>query len=189
MDHLHVDWQEYHRLIERLALQIHESGWQFDEILCLARGGLRVGDVLSRLFDKPLGVLFTSSYREHGGTTQGSLRIADSISSASPMQGPRVLVTDDLIDTGCTYNALLPELARRYPQFRQMRTAVLWLKGAAQFRPDYHVELLPTSPWIHQPFEVYDTMRPEQLAAAWRGERVDSQPAALRQGPLGHAGA
>ncbi len=44
--------------------------------------GLRVGDVLSRLFDKPLGVLFTSSYREAGGTTQSSLLIAEHLSSA-----------------------------------------------------------------------------------------------------------
>ena len=61
MDHLHVSWDQYHKLIEKLALQVHESGWEFDEILCLARGGMRVGDVLSRIFDKPLGVLFTSS--------------------------------------------------------------------------------------------------------------------------------
>ncbi|MGI4816079.1 MAG: phosphoribosyltransferase, partial [Janthinobacterium lividum] len=39
---LWVDWIEYHSLIEQLALIIHESGWKFDKILCLARGGLRV---------------------------------------------------------------------------------------------------------------------------------------------------
>jgi hypoxanthine phosphoribosyltransferase len=46
--HLYVSWDEYHMLIERLALKIHASGWQFDQILCLARGGMRPGDVLSR---------------------------------------------------------------------------------------------------------------------------------------------
>jgi hypothetical protein len=30
--------------------------------------------------------------------------------------------------------------------------------------PDYFVESLPTSPWIHQPFEAYDNLRPEGLA-------------------------
>lgn len=165
MDHLYVNWEEYHRLIERLAVKVHESGWQFDEILCLARGGLRVGDVLSRLFDKPLGVIFTSSYREDAGTTQGTLLIAESISSARPMKGRRVLIADDLVDTGGTYTKLLPELSRRYPHFEEMRTAVLWLKAASRYRPDYHVEFLPTSPWIHQPFEVYDETSPERLAA------------------------
>lgn len=165
MEHLYVSWDEYHRLIERLALKIHESGWQFDEILCLARGGLRVGDVLSRVFDKPLGVIFTSSYRDNAGTTQGTLLIGESISSARPMKGPRVLITDDLVDSGGTYLKLLPELKRRYPQFVEMRTAVLWLKGIARYRPDYHVALLERSPWIHQPFEIYDAISPQQLAA------------------------
>ena len=58
MQHLYVDWAEYHRLIERLALSIHRSGWQFDSVIALARGGLRVGDLLSRIFDKPLGVQY-----------------------------------------------------------------------------------------------------------------------------------
>ena len=47
--HLYVSWDEYHLLIERLALKVHGSGWEFDQILCLARGGLRPGDVLSRV--------------------------------------------------------------------------------------------------------------------------------------------
>ena len=36
-------------------------GWRFDQILCLARGGLRVGDQLSRIFEVPLAILATSS--------------------------------------------------------------------------------------------------------------------------------
>ena len=73
---LWVSWEDYNRLIERLALQVYESGWKFDVILCLARGGVRVGDVLSRIFDVPLGILATSSYREAAGTRQGNLDIA-----------------------------------------------------------------------------------------------------------------
>ena len=55
--HLYVSYDDYHGLIEKLALQIHKSGWQFDTILCLARGGLRPGDILSRIFDKPLAII------------------------------------------------------------------------------------------------------------------------------------
>ena len=32
---LWVSWQQYNELIERLALQIHESGWKFDKIVCV----------------------------------------------------------------------------------------------------------------------------------------------------------
>ena len=33
------------------------------------------------------------------------------------------------------------------------------------FKPDYYVEYLADNPWIHQPFEVYDNLRPEALKA------------------------
>ena len=54
--HLYVSYDEYHNLIEKLALKVFQSGWEFDTILCLARGGMRPGDILSRIFDKPLAI-------------------------------------------------------------------------------------------------------------------------------------
>ena len=74
--HLYVSWDEYHLLIERLALKVAHSQWEFDQILCLARGGMRPGDVLSRVFDKPLAIMSTSSYRAEAGTIQGRLDLA-----------------------------------------------------------------------------------------------------------------
>ena len=50
------------------------------------------------------------------------------------------------------------------PSISELRSAVVWTKGVSSYVPDYHVELLPTSPWIHQPFEEYDGMRPDVLA-------------------------
>ena len=94
MKDLYVSWDEYNRLVEKLALKVYDSGWNFDAIVCLARGGLRVGDVLSRLFDRPLGVLFTSSYREEEGTRQSRLMIGEHLSSAEPLPGPRWLLVD-----------------------------------------------------------------------------------------------
>ena len=34
--HLYVSWDEYHMLIERLALKVAASQWKFDQILCPA---------------------------------------------------------------------------------------------------------------------------------------------------------
>src|SRR5437773_2599924 len=74
--HLYVSYDEYHNLIEKLAIKVHQSGWQFDTILCLARGGMRPGDMLSRILDKPLAIMSTSSYRAEAGTSQGHQDIA-----------------------------------------------------------------------------------------------------------------
>ena len=161
---LRVDWEEYYRLIEVLALKIHRSGYAFDSLLCLARGGLRVGDVISRIFERPLAVLTVSSYREAAGKQRGALQIAAAISSIEEELHGRVLLVDDLADSGETLDGVVQYLNRRFARISELRTAVIWLKGCSQFRPDYFASHLPDSPWICQPFEVYDQLEPEQLA-------------------------
>jgi hypothetical protein len=168
MEHLYVSWDEYHRLIERLALQVYESGYKFDAVLSLARGGLRIGDVFSRIYDRPLAILATSSYREAAGTAQGKLDIAEFITMTGGQLQGKVLLVDDLVDSGVTLQRVTEHLRSRFPAIAQVRTAVLWQKAVSMFKPDYCVEYLPTSPWIHQPFEEYDALRPNQLAARLR---------------------
>ncbi|MFZ5538917.1 MAG: phosphoribosyltransferase [Pseudomonadota bacterium] len=169
MKDLHVGWDEYHRMIEQLALQIYESGYRFDSILCLARGGLRVGDVISRIYDMPLAILATSSYREASGTRQGRLDIAEFITMTGGGLHGKLLLVDDLVDSGVTLTRVIEHLKQRFAALTEVRTAVLWYKAASTFKPDYYVQYLPTSPWIHQPFEEYDSLRPHQLAARLRG--------------------
>jgi hypoxanthine phosphoribosyltransferase len=74
---LHVTWDQYNTLVERLALAVHESGFRFNQIICIARGGMRVGDVLSRIYEQPLAILSTHSYSSEGGTLRGELVIAE----------------------------------------------------------------------------------------------------------------
>jgi len=166
--HLYVSYDEYHNLIEKLAIRVHQSGWEFDTILCLARGGMRPGDILSRIFDKPLAIMSTSSYRANAGTIQSHLDIARYITTPKGEIAGKVLLVDDLADSGVTLNAVVELLRKNYMPISELRTAVIWTKGISKFTPDYSVEFLPTNPWIHQPFEAYDAMRPQQLLAKWK---------------------
>ena len=165
--HLYVSYDEYHNLIEKLAIKVHQSGWEFDTILCLARGGLRPGDILSRVFDKPLAIMSTSSYRAEAGTLQGNLDIARYITTPKGEIAGRVLLVDDLADSGHTLNAVINLLKNSYEPITELRSAVIWTKAVSVFTPDYTVEFLPTNPWIHQPFESYDAMSPAQLINKW----------------------
>jgi hypothetical protein len=167
--HLHVGWEQYHRMIEQLALQVYDSGYRFDSLLCLARGGLRIGDVFSRVFDVPLAILATSSYRAAAGTQQGTLDIAEYITTTGGALHGRLLLVDDLVDSGVTLARVVEHLRVRYPALREVRTAVLWHKAVSTVRPDFCAEFLADSPWIHQPFEEYDALRPAQLAARLGG--------------------
>jgi hypoxanthine phosphoribosyltransferase len=162
---LDVSWDAYNRLVERLALNVYESGYRFNQIICVARGGLRVGDVLSRIFELPLAILSTHSYTSEGGTIRGELVIAEHMTMTKPRLGDRVLLVDDMVDSGHTLDAVHTELPKRFPHITALKTAVLWWKQCSVFKPNYYVEYLADNPWIHQPFEVYDTLRPEELAA------------------------
>jgi uncharacterized protein len=163
MANLYVSWDQYNTLVERLALRVHESGYEFNQIICIARGGMRVGDVLSRIYERPLAILSTHSYAAEGGTIRGELVIAEHMTMTSPRLGDRVLLVDDMVDSGHTLALVHRTLPERFRDIRQCRTAVLWWKACSVFEPDFYVDYLPDSPWIHQPFEVYDTLRPEKL--------------------------
>jgi hypoxanthine phosphoribosyltransferase len=155
--HLYVSYDEYHNLIEKLALKVYQSGWEFDTILCLARGGMRPGDILSRIFDKPLA-----------GTVQGKLDIARYITTPKGEIAGKVLLVDDLADSGHTLKVVIDLLKNNYSPITELRSAVIWTKAMSTFAPDYSVEFLPTNPWIHQPFEGYDSLRPAQLLEKWK---------------------
>lgn len=157
MSDLDVSWDEYHQAIESLAAQIHRSDWQFDRIICLARGGLRVGDILSRIFDRPLAILAASSYTpEH---ERGQLSIASNITMTGDRFGARILLVDDLVDSGVTLQQTQIWLRAAYPEIEDLRTAVIWYKAHSTCQPDYYVSHLADNPWIHQPFEKYDNYR------------------------------
>jgi hypoxanthine phosphoribosyltransferase len=80
--------------------------------------------------------------------------------------GNRVLVVDDLVDSGHSLDRSLAWLQAKYGFcIEETRTAVLWYKAVSFVKPDYYVEYLPDNPWIHQPFERYEMMTPEDLVA------------------------
>jgi uncharacterized protein len=169
MPDLHVSWADYHQKIDHLAVKIYESNWQFNQILCLAKGGLRVGDILSRLFDQPLAILSTSSYGGENNQVRGSVTFGNDLTKTTANLGSHVLVVDDLVDSGVTLKKTLTWLDLKYGFYiEEVKTAVLWYKECSIFKPDYYVDYLADNPWIHQPFEPYERMTAAELAAQYR---------------------
>ncbi len=167
----YISWSDYHQKIEQLAVKIYQSKWEFNQIVCLARGGLRIGDILSRIYKQPLAILATSSY---SGDKRGTLSFSDHLTMTTNL-GSSILLVDDLVDSGITLEQTLPWLKQHYTQIVEIRTAVLWYKACSVIVPDYYVDYLPDNPWIHQPFEHYEKMNPAELAATYS---FSTQPSA-----------
>ena len=45
-----IDWKEYNKTVEKLAIQIHECGYKPNLLVGIMRGGAPMIDVLSRVF-------------------------------------------------------------------------------------------------------------------------------------------
>jgi hypothetical protein len=169
MSDLYISWTEYHEKVEQLAVKVYESNWHFNQIICLAKGGLRVGDIISRIYNQPLAILAVSSYGGPNNQVRGSITFARDLTMTTANLGSRVLLVDDLVDSGASLKRTLTWLDRNYGFYiDEIRTAVLWYKDCSIIKPDYYVDYLPDNPWIHQPFEPYEQMTPNQLAEKWQ---------------------
>lgn len=177
MPDLYVSWSEYYLKIEHLAVKIYQSGWDFNQIVCLARGGLRVGDIMSRIYRKPLAILAASSYGGPDGQVRGQLTFSRDLAMTTERLGSRVLLVDDLVDSGTSLKEAVYWLRSRYgDDIEEIRTAVLWHKACSMITPDYCVDYLPNNPWIHQPFERYEQMSPAEIAVGYSVASAAKQP-------------
>lgn len=156
MTDVYISWSDYHQKIEQLAVKIHQSNWQFNQIVCIARG-LRVGDILSRIYKQPLAILSTSSYRGNAKEERSNLIFSRHLTMTSDKLGSRILLVDDLVDSGITLQQTIPWLHQNSDAaIDEIRTAVIWYKACSVFSPDYYVDYLADNSWIHQPFEKYE---------------------------------
>ena len=69
------------------------------------------------------------------------------------------MLVDDLADSGKTLIKSIKWLEHFYGFYldEKIKTAVIWHKSTSKFKPDYSVDYLKDSPWIHMPFEKYET--------------------------------
>ena len=78
----------------------------------------------------------------------------------------KVLLVDDLSDTGLTLNKSIDWLKEYDPiknYIKEIKTACLWKKKSSSFTPDFCPILLKNEPWIVQPSEYYDEVDIEAL--------------------------
>jgi xanthine phosphoribosyltransferase len=109
-----VSWEQFHRDARALAWRLSDAG-PFDAIVAITRGGLVAAAIVARELDVRLieTVCVVSRYDYKN---QGELKVlkgvAQSVSAIGGGEGDRVLIVDDLVDTGKTaqiVRALLPK--------------------------------------------------------------------------------
>ncbi len=156
----------------RLGVRILESGFKPTMIIAIWRGGTPVGMAVQEVLaycgvESDHIAIRTSSYigvDERGAVAVHGLNyIIKKI-----CHDDKVLIIDDVFDTGNTIKAVIEEIRRRsrgnMPE--QIRVAVPWFKPArneTDMVPDYYLN--ETEEWLVFPHEL-DALTPEEMREA-----------------------
>ena len=129
-DKLIVSFEEYIKIVEKLAIQIHKE-YKPTVLVGIMRGAAPILDILSRILKLPIAYIVIQSYSGKGmEDQQGQLMFAREISS----------------------------LAENKDFIKEVKTACLWKKKSSTFEPDFCPVRLESDPWIVQPTEHYEEL-------------------------------
>ena len=166
-DKLIITYDEYKSAVEKLALEI-ESSYLPTVLVGIMRGAAPIIDILSRIFKIPTAYVVIQSYS--GDTVQnqqGELVFAREMSAIAKNEDfKKILLVDDLSDTGLTLNKSIDWLKNYEPiknHINEIKTACLWKKKSSSFVPDFCPVRLESDPWIIQPTEHYEELSIEKI--------------------------
>lgn len=151
-----LTWAGFHDLCRRLAGRIDAAGFDPDVIVAIARGGFAPARVLCdylRVMD--LCSLRVAHYRGMTRSSAGARVVAP---LPVDLTGRRVLLVDDVSDTGDTFAAALEHLGTRGTPL-EVRSAVLLHKHTSRIRPDFHGAQMRRWRWV-----IFPWARVEDLA-------------------------
>ena len=169
-DKLKIEWKEFNTLVEKIAIQIDDSGFKPDLLVGVMRGAAAIIDILSRIFKVKTAYLAASSYSGEMIEDQQLENIVFAREMSSTTQkfpeNMKILVCDDLTDTGRTLKFTTKYL-KDYPSLKgkisEIKTCVLFQKPKSTFKPDFVGKKLDKDYWLLLPTEPYEEIRVEDL--------------------------
>ncbi len=148
-----LTWETFGEASRELTQQIVDSGWVPDLIIAVARGGLIAAGALGYAMGiKPLGSINVEFYTDIGQTLPEPMLLPPYLDSSN-LAGKRVLVVDDVADSGETLNLVCrilehEDLNPNSPKVPiEVRSAVIYTKPSTTFQPDYSWK--ETDKWIN----------------------------------------
>jgi xanthine phosphoribosyltransferase len=149
-----VSWDQFHRDSRALAWRLHEAG-PFEGIVCITRGGLVAAAIVARELNvRMIETVCVVSYRDY--KVQGELSVLKSIASDLRMlqsQGKRVLIVDDLVDTGKTARVVRDLLPGAH-------FATVYAKPMGRPLVDTFITEVSQDTWIYFPWDTGLAFRP-----------------------------
>lgn len=147
-----LSWSMFGDACRELAQRIVDSGWVPDIVVAVARGGLLpAGAVAYALGVKAMGTMNVEFYTGIGATLSHPVFLPPLMDTAT-LAGKKVLVVDDVADSGTTLKLVMETLASigGASHAPDTRSAVLYTKPSSIIDPDFTWHL--TDKWITFPW-------------------------------------
>lgn len=151
--YLAPSWDEIYDLMVDLGRKIKESKFKPDVIVGVSRGGWPPARIMSDLLSNPnLANMKVEFYKDIGVRSKRP-RITQPVTS--DVQNKKVLVVDDVADSGQSLRAVRNHLRRKGTD--EIRVCTIYYKPHSIYIPDYFAKR--TSSWIIFPWERVETIR------------------------------
>jgi uncharacterized protein len=143
-----LTWEMFGQATQQLAREVTSDGYRPDIILAIARGGLFTAGAMGyALGVKLLHVVNVEFYTGRDERLEMPVMLPP-VPDASFFEGARVLICDDVADTGATI-ALTREFCEKH--VAEVRSAVVYQKPRSSVTCDYTWR--HTSKWIRFPWD------------------------------------
>jgi uncharacterized protein len=146
-------WTEAYRMILRVAERIIADGFKPDIIVGVARGGLIPARVLSDLLEQPNLTTVRIECYVGSGKSKPTPVLTEQLTAC--VKGQKVLLVDDVADTGCSLKLAEKHIAENGAQ--ETRIVTLFHKPWSTLKPDYSAD--ETSLWVVFPWDIKETVR------------------------------
>ena len=148
-----VSWDQFHRDARALAWRLASSG-PFDALVAITRGGLVPAAIVARELDiRVIETVSVASYHDY--KTQGGLRVLKPIAPevARLDASGRILIVDDLVDTGATARIVREMLPKAH-------FATVYAKPLGRPLVDTFITEVSQDTWIYFPWDMGLTVQP-----------------------------
>jgi len=160
-------WDQIYELLLNLADRIRRTGFKPDIIVGVSRGGWPPARVVSDLLENPKLANVTAEFYVGVAETKGKPVITQPVSVS--VRGKRVLVVDDVADTGESLRLVRSHLGEKGAT--EVKIATIYYKPWSILIPDYYEK--ETSSWIIFPWERKETLRKIVEKYKREGKTVD----------------
>jgi len=142
-----VSWDQFHRDARALAWRLAAAG-PFKAVVCITRGGLVPAAIVAR--ELGIRVIETVCVASYDHKKQGELqvlkKIAAEVVAAGSGSGDKVLIVDDLVDTGKTAKLVREMLPKAH-------FATVYAKPMGRPQVDTFITEVSQDTWIFFPWD------------------------------------